>query len=55
MTLRDLKEEERLLIVQAIPYYSFKEKIATTKEYEGRARVEVMDDIVYTEKTRKVV
>lgn len=37
------------MIVLAIPYRSFKEKIAITKQYQGKAKIEIFDDFVYIE------
>lgn len=37
------------MIVLAIPYRSFKEKIAITKQYQSKAKIEIFDDFVYIE------
>ena len=45
---------EELITVEYIPYKTFKDKIKITKEYRGKAKMEIYKDYVYVEKKRLV-
>lgn len=38
-----------MTVIFGIPYKSFKDRLKITKEYIGKAKIEVMKEIVYIE------
>jgi hypothetical protein len=42
-------KEVSYVIILAIPYYNFKEKMAITKQYRDKGKVEILDGLVYVE------
>ena len=49
-----LEELEILLVIETEEYRSFKEKIAITQKYRGKAKMEIYKDYIYVEKKRYV-
>ena len=47
--MKRLEKPEKLQVIQAIPYKSFKEKIDITRKYKGKGYIEVLEDLVYIE------
>ena len=42
---------ETLKVIELIPYKDFEEKLKLTKEYDGKAKIEIVDDkYVYVER-----
>ena len=39
-----------MLVIEMIPYNSFREKLKITKENDGKARIEVFEDYIYVER-----
>ena len=39
-----------MLVIEMIPYNSFREKLKITKENDGKARIEVFEDYIYIER-----
>jgi len=39
-----------MIVVEVIPYNSFREKLKITKENDGKARIEVFEDYIYIER-----
>jgi len=47
--MKSLEKPEKLQVIRAIPYESFKEKINITRKYKGKGYIEVLEDLVYIE------
>lgn len=43
-----------ILVIECIPYKTFREKIRIVAEYAGKAKVEVYEDYIYIEKIEEV-
>lgn len=41
---------QELIVVEYIPYRNFREKIDITKEFRGKARVEIDEKYIYVER-----
>ena len=52
--LRDRMGQKNLrkkkVVIEAIPYRNFKEKMAITKQFYGKAKIEIYKDYVYVER-----
>lgn len=46
----DRQEKEKRIIVEVIPFRTFKEKIAITKQFYGKAKMEIYKDFIYIER-----
>lgn len=45
---------ETLKVIEFIPYKDFKEKLKLTKEYDGKAKIEIVEDkYMYVEREVK--
>lgn len=42
-----------MLVIEAIPYESFKERIGIVKEYEGTGTIIILDGCVYIERIER--
>lgn len=48
--LKKLEDKEKRIIVEVIPFKTFKEKIAITKQFYGKAKMEIHKGYVYIER-----
>lgn len=49
-----LEEMEILLVIETKDYHNFKEKIAITKKYGGKAKLDIQENYIYIETKRYV-
>ena len=50
--LKKLEDKEKRIIVEVIPFRTFREKIAITKQFYGKAKMEIFKDFVYIERQK---
>lgn len=50
-----LEKAETLITIKVETYSNFKEKIAITKEYYGKAKMEIKEDYVYIEEIETIL
>ena len=48
--IEKLEREEKKVVIEAIPYRNFKEQIAITKQFYGKAKMEIFKGYVYIER-----
>lgn len=48
--IRELEKEKKKIVIEAIPYRNFKEKINITKKYYAKAKIEVYNNYIYVER-----
>lgn len=41
----------KLKVVELIPYSTFKERLKIVKEYDKKAKIEILEDYIYIERT----
>ena len=42
-----------MIVIEVIPYKTFKERLQVTKKYEGKAKITIYDRYIYIERERR--